>query len=213
MAQENLPLVLAVDDERHNLTLIERILRKSYRVICVTDAQTAFDTLLQAPFDLILLDIMMPDMDGLHALQRIRSNPKTADIPVILISALTDGQSVARGLDAGANDYITKPIDMDVTLARIQTQLALKKLQDERDHTISELRAAQELKDKLLRMASHDLKGPLMNIRMASMLLEMSMDGVPDGASLLEFGLRLSGHHGNGDQGLSGHGCASDWRA
>ena len=184
MTQESLPLVLAVDDERHNLTLLERVLR-NYRVISVTNAQAALDTLAQAPFDLILLDIMMPGMDGLETLEQIRTNPKIADIPVILISAFSDGQTIVAGLEAGANDYITKPIDTDITLARVRTQIALKKLQDERKQTITELQAAQEMKDRLLRMASHDLKGPLMNIRMAANLMEPSIDCIIDGNSLL----------------------------
>jgi two-component system sensor histidine kinase/response regulator len=185
MLPATLPLVLSVDDERYNLTLLERMLRGQYRVISVTNGQAALDTLNQAPFDLILLDIMMPDMDGLHTLEFIRRKAETAEIPVILISALSDGADVAHGLEAGANDYITKPIDMDVTLARVRTQIALKKLQDERKQTILELKAVQEMKDRLLRMASHDLKGPLMNVRMASTLMETSIDCVPDGVSLL----------------------------
>src|SRR5262245_52560830 len=128
MTQTAVPLVLSVDDERYNLVLLERMLRDSCRVISVTNAQAALDTLAQAPFDLILLDIMMPEVDGLQTLQAIRKNPNTAEIPVILISALSDGMDVARGLEAGANDYITKPIDFDVTLARVQTQVTLKRL-------------------------------------------------------------------------------------
>lgn len=185
MMQDEMPLVLAVDDERHNLTLLERMLKGMCRVISVTNAQAAIDTLAQAPFDLILLDLMMPEVGGIQALHAIRTNPRTAEIPVIMISAMSDGQSVAQGLEAGANDYITKPIDMDVTLARVRTQLALKKLQDERNQTIDELRAAQEMKDRLLRMASHDLKGPLMNIRMAATLMEPAAECIPDGTSLL----------------------------
>lgn len=185
MTQAELPLILAVDDERPNLMLLERVLRRQFRVISVTNVQTALDTLLQAPFDLILLDIMMPEIDGLKALEMIRHNPKTADIPIILISALSDGQNVSRGLEAGANDYIGKPIDTEATLARVRTQIALKKLQDERKQTIAELEAAQQMKDRLLRMASHDLKSPLMNIRLATMLLETDADCMPDGLNLL----------------------------
>lgn len=186
MLQATKPLVLSVDDERYNLTLLERMLRSAYRIISVTNGQAALDTLNQAPFDLILLDITMPEMDGLHTLECIRRKAETADIPVILISALADGQDVARGLEAGANDYITKPIDLDVTLARVRTQIALKKLQDERKQTIVELKAVQEMKDRLLRMASHDLKGPLMNVRMAAALIsETSRDCIPQGENLL----------------------------
>jgi len=184
--QDTLPLVLAVDDERMNLSLLERMLCKSYRMISVTDGQTALDTLAQAQFDVILLDIMMPKMNGLQVLEHVRGNPNTADIPVILISALSDGLQIAHGLEAGANDYITKPIDMDVTLARVRTQITLKHFQDERKETINKLRTVQEMKDRLLRMASHDLKGPLMNIRLATMLLGSSGDCSPEAASLLE---------------------------
>ena len=138
--------MLSVDDERYNLTLLERILRNQYRVISVNNGQAALDTLNQAPFDLILLDIMMPDMDGLSTLKAIRAKAETADIPVILISALSEGADVARGLEAGANDYITKPIDMDVTLARVRTQIALKKLagRAQTDHSRTQSRAGNE---------------------------------------------------------------------
>ncbi len=186
MIEGNKPLVLAVDDERANLMLLERMFRNDYRMFCVQTAQEALDMLAQAPFDLILLDIMMPDVDGLTTLKRVRANPKTEDLPVILISALSDSTDITRGLEIGANDYITKPIDMEVTRARVRTQITLKKLQDERKETIIELRTAQEMKDRLLRMASHDLKGPLSNIRAASMLMSDDIGCVREGVTLLE---------------------------
>jgi two-component system, sensor histidine kinase and response regulator len=186
MSSNNLPLILAVDDERANLNLLERLLKGRYRIMCVSSGQDALDMLVQAPFDLILLDIMMPDMGGMETLKRIRARVDTADTPVILISALSDAHDISHGLEAGANDYIIKPIDMDVTLARVQTQLALKQLQDERKHTISDLQAAQETKNRLLRIASHDLKGPIMNLRMVVGLLDRSVNNIPGGADLLE---------------------------
>jgi two-component system, sensor histidine kinase and response regulator len=185
MTETKIPLILAVDDERANLTLLERLLKTHYRVMSVTNGQAALDMLDQAPFDLVLLDIMMPDMDGLQVLQRMRGNPATSDTPVILISALSETQDVTHGLGIGANDYIIKPIDMDVTLARVQTQLVLKQLQDERKRTIAELKAAQEIKNRLLKIASHDLKGPMMNIRMVNLLLRKAADDIPDGEMLL----------------------------
>ncbi len=185
MIQGNQPLVLAVDDERANLMLLERMFRHEYRIFCVQTAQEGLDMLAQAPFDLILLDIMMPDIDGLTSLKRIRANPMTEDLPVILISALSDSADITRGFELGANDYITKPIDMEVTRARVHTQVMLKQLLDERKRTISELRAVQEMKDRLLRMASHDLKGPLNNIRAAGMLLSDDIGCVREGDTLL----------------------------
>jgi two-component system sensor histidine kinase/response regulator len=185
MSNTKVPLILAVDDERANLTLLERLLKPDYRVMSVTNGQSALDMLVQAPFDLVLLDIMMPGMNGLQVLQHMRQNPAMSDTPVILISALSETQDVTEGLGIGANDYIIKPIDMDVTLARVQTQLALKQLQDERKRTITELQAAQEAKNHLLKIASHDLKGPMTNIRMVNMLLRDAVDVIPDGETLL----------------------------
>jgi signal transduction histidine kinase len=187
MSQEKLPLILSVDDEPTNLILLERILRgKQLDFIGVRSGAEALDMLTRESFDLVMLDIMMPGMNGLEVLKRIRENPDTAEIPVILISALSDTRSIAKGLEAGANDYIAKPIDMDVTLARVQTQVALKQLQDNRKQTIAELQAAQEMKSRFLKIASHDLKGPLMNFRMGTGLLKDSLANDPENLSLVE---------------------------
>jgi DNA-binding response OmpR family regulator len=175
-----------VDDDAYNLTILEVLLQDQYQILSVNSGQLALNMLVQVSFDLILLDISMPGMNGIETLRHIRNKPETADIPVILISALNDTQDITHGLEAGANDYITKPIDMDVTLARVQNQFLLKQLQDERKQTIVELQAAQEMKNHLLRIASHDLKGPLMNIRMVATLLSTSVDDIPDGENLLE---------------------------
>jgi two-component system, sensor histidine kinase and response regulator len=186
VSQETRPLILAVDDEAANVKLLERLLGKSNRVMGATNGQDALDMLAQAPFDLVLLDIMMPDMDGLEVLRRMRANPKTADLPAIMISALSDARYITRGLEIGANDYITKPIDPDVTRARVNTQLRLKRLEDERKNTIEQLQAAQEMKDRLLRIASHDLKNPIANVSIVVSLLRQSEVDIPSGDILLD---------------------------
>lgn len=186
MSQSQLPLILAVDDEPANLLLLERLVKGRYRMMTVTSGQAALDMLVQAPFDLILLDIMMPGMNGLQALGHIRANPKTNDIPVILISALTEVADITNGLEMGASDYIAKPIDLDITMARIQTQITLKQLVNERKATIEKLEAAQEMKNRFVRMASHDLKGPLMNIRMVMSLLPKMVDMNADVAEMID---------------------------
>jgi len=183
---DRLPLLLIVDDEPANLVLLRRRFEPHYRVMCVSGGQAALDMLVQAPFDLILLDIMMPRINGLETLARIRENPKTADIPVILVSSLSDSNNVVQGLQQGANDYVTKPIEMDVLLARVETQLTLKRLQDERKQHIAELQAAGEMKDRFLQMASHDLKGPLGNIGMAQYLLRKILVDDAEGMQLLD---------------------------
>ncbi|HEX2622286.1 MAG TPA: response regulator, partial [Phototrophicaceae bacterium] len=180
------PLILAVDDEPANLALLERALCPNYRVIGVSNGYRALELLALAPFDLVLLDIMMADMDGIQTLERIRSNPETADLPVIIISALVDTCSLTRALEKGANDYLTKPIDIEVTRARVQTQTRLKFLEDERKRAFQRLEETQQLKDSFLRIASHDLKGPIHNIRMVASLMQRSASKIPDGMVLLE---------------------------
>jgi signal transduction histidine kinase len=184
--QNGSPLLLVVDDEPANLALMKRVFQSPYRVMCVSSGQEALDLLAQAPFDLVLLDIMMPSMDGLETLSHIRSKASTADLPVILISALSEVEDIVQGLKLGANDYITKPVEIDLMLARVETQLALKRLQDERKQHIVELQAAHEMKDRFLQMASHDLKGPLGNIAMAQFLLRKLLQDNADGLQLLD---------------------------
>lgn len=174
-----LPFVLVVDDEPTNLSLFERILEDKYRVFCVQSGSDALDVLQQVTFDLVLLDIMMPDIDGIKVLQHIRSNPKTADLPVILVSALHDAQNISNGLDLGANDYITKPVDIDVMQARVQTQIRLKQREDKHKNIISQLENAHETKNRFMRIASHDLKGPITNVRMVAYLLSKAQETYP----------------------------------
>jgi signal transduction histidine kinase len=177
--------ILIVDDEPVNLKLLQRFLNPYYHTFSALNGQVALDLLAQTPVDLILLDIMMPGLSGYEVLQQIRADAGTSDLPVILISALSDAKDVTQGLEIGASDYIIKPIDPDVTLARVQTQMALKQLQDERKRAITELQAAQELKDRLMRIASHDLKGPLMNIRMVGDLFRRFQGEIPGGSEVL----------------------------
>jgi signal transduction histidine kinase len=176
--------ILIVDDEPMNVMLLERLFAREYEVVTASNGADALDVLSKKPFDCLLLDIMMPGMSGLHVLEKLRADPQTADVPVILVSALSDRQDVVRGLRMGANDYVTKPIEMDVLSARVHTQIMLKQLQDQRKLAIAELERAQELKDQLLRIASHDLKSPLANIGMIRFLLR---DALADNPTVLEF--------------------------
>jgi signal transduction histidine kinase len=171
--------VLIVDDDPSNLMLLRRLFEHDCMVTCVQSAKEALNSLEQFHFDLALLDINMPVMNGLELLQIIRDNPQTSVLPVILISALSDSRDIIRGLEYGANDYITKPLDPDVVLARAYTQLTLKRLMDERNHTISNLKMMQELRERFFRIAAHDLKGPLSNIRLASHILRAHTQEMP----------------------------------
>jgi two-component system sensor histidine kinase/response regulator len=118
------PSILVVDDQPINVQLLKRKLeREGIRVTAAYNGLEALDLVKKEKPDLILLDVMMPDMDGIEVCQRLQANEDTHSIPVIFITARTTKESKLEGLGVGAVDYITKPIDLDETLARVQTQL------------------------------------------------------------------------------------------
>jgi signal transduction histidine kinase len=184
--EQQVPQILIVDDEAFNCTLLERVLGREYGVTSVYSGREALAALETNAFDVVLLDIMMPEIPGLEVLQSIRNTPEISDLPVILVSALSDIDDVVRGLQMGANDYLAKPVDIDVLGARVNTQVTLKRLMDERKQTIAQLQATQQMKDRLLRMASHDLKSPLTNIRMAEFVLREVVGDNQEGNEILD---------------------------
>lgn len=118
------PNILVVDDQPINVQLLKRKLeREGIRVTTAYNGIEALKSVAAEKPDLILLDVMMPDMDGIEVCQRLQSNEETRSIPVIFITARTSKEGKLEGLGVGAVDYITKPIDLDETLARVQTQL------------------------------------------------------------------------------------------
>jgi two-component system sensor histidine kinase/response regulator len=118
------PKILVVDDQPINVQLLRRKLeREGLRVVVAYHGLEALKLVKQERPDLVLLDVMMPDMDGLEVCQRLQADEESRSIPVILITARTTKESKIEGLNVGAVDYITKPIDLDETLARVQTQL------------------------------------------------------------------------------------------
>lgn len=168
------PRILAVDDEPHNLQLLQRIFRDT-DLVCVASGKAALALLEQDNFDVVMLDIMMPVMNGYEVLEHIRQTPHLAYLPVILVSALNQDEDIARGLQLGANDYVGKPYDIDVVSARVRTQIELKKLMDEREHMIQELKAANEIQTQFVRIASHDLKNPLNNLNLMHSILRQNV--------------------------------------
>ncbi|NCA71276.1 MAG: two-component system response regulator, partial [Sphingobacteriia bacterium] len=123
--------LMVVDDTPQNLALMSELLRETYRLTVANNGERALKLLQsQEPPDLILLDIMMPGMDGYEVLQRIKEDPRTSAIPVIFLTAKSDVEDEAHGLRLGAVDYITKPISPPIVLARVQTQLTLKAAAD-----------------------------------------------------------------------------------
>jgi CheY-like chemotaxis protein len=116
--------ILVVDDLPANRDLMGRRLERSgFRVLTAASGQEALDLLRRSPVDLVLLDIMMPGMTGLDVLRALRLAPSTAHLPVVMVTAKTDSQDVVEALSLGANDYVTKPVDYPVALARVRAHL------------------------------------------------------------------------------------------
>jgi diguanylate cyclase (GGDEF)-like protein len=126
-----LPLVLIVDDQISNIKLLSAILGDDYRIRVATNGLDALKLAEAAPQpDLILLDIMMPDMDGYETCRRLKSNSVTQNIPVIFVTALSSEADEERGLNLGAIDYITKPLSAPVVRARVRNHAVLKRKAD-----------------------------------------------------------------------------------
>lgn len=127
----NPPTILIVDDTPENLSVLGELLQPAYRVRAANSGRRALQIALGTPTpDLILLDVMMPEMDGYEVLAELRATPATRDIPVIFVTAMDGTEDEERGLDRGAVDYITKPIRPSIVLARVRTQLELKQARD-----------------------------------------------------------------------------------
>nr|MBL8410496.1 two-component system response regulator [Dechloromonas sp.] len=125
------PTILIVDDTPENLSVLGELLQRSYRVRAANSGRRALQIAQSAPTpDLILLDVMMPEMDGYAVLAELRGNPATAGIPVVFVTAMDATEDEEHGLDCGAVDYITKPIRPAIVLARVRTQLDLKRARD-----------------------------------------------------------------------------------
>ncbi|MEM7064363.1 MAG: response regulator [Cyanobacteria bacterium P01_B01_bin.77] len=141
--------ILIVDDTPTNIKLLYEFLRQSnYKVSVAKSADSAFRKLEKIVPDLILLDVMMPDMNGFQVCEKLKQNPKTQDIPVIFMTALTDDVDKVKGLSIGAVDYITKPIYPDEVLARIKVHLTLRHTQLQ---LISEIAERKETERELQR--------------------------------------------------------------
>ena len=130
-AQIERPTVLVVDDTPDNLVLMSGLLKDEYRVKVANSGERALKIAISdSPPDLILLDIMMPEMDGYEVCKRIKAYPQTRRIPVIFLTAMAEVEDETKGLALGAVDYITKPISPPIVLARVRTHLALKAAAD-----------------------------------------------------------------------------------
>ena len=155
------PLILIVDDLPENLAVLGNILRdEGYQIAVASSGPQAIKIASSRNPDLILLDIAMPDMDGLTTSGLLKGNPETADIPVIFLTARTDSGDVLKGFKAGAVDYITKPFKAGELLVRVSTHIELKRSRDQIAKQKAALDNLLETRNKLFSVITHDLKSP-----------------------------------------------------
>lgn len=166
--------VLVVDDNPTNLSVLVNLLRDvGLRVLVATDGESAIEQIEYVKPDLILLDVMMPGIDGFETCQRLKANIDTSKIPIIFMTALSETVDKVRGLSLGAVDYITKPFEHEEVLVRIRTHLMLAKqrqtieLQNiELQTEIAERKRAEEALTIFLHAVSHDLRNPVTGLIM-----------------------------------------------
>lgn len=165
--------VLIVDDVPTNVMLVQAILKKEGYTLLTTDSGAKALRIAQDKHpNLILLDIMMPEMDGYEVLQHLKSNPDTNDIPVIIMSALSDMQSIVKGYQLGATEYVTKPFQREELVKRVAHRyelFSIKRIKQELENTI-------ESRDTLYSVIAHDLRSPLGSLKMMNNAILMMVD-------------------------------------
>jgi signal transduction histidine kinase len=153
--------ILIVDDTPANLgVLVETLSAANYQLMVAEDGEEALAQTEQTQPDLILLDVMMPGIDGFETCRRLKARPSTQDIPVLFMTALNETADKVKAFAAGGVDYITKPIEHEEALARIRTHLTLRRLRRQLEEQLV-------LKDRFMRIAGHDLRNPLCLVLMA----------------------------------------------
>jgi signal transduction histidine kinase len=162
--------ILMVDDVPENLLLIDAILQsQGFEIIKANNGVLALEKIVIAPPHLILLDVMMPEMDGYELTQKIRQDTSLPYIPILLISAY-DQASVVKGLDLGADDFIRKPVDIDELIARVRSLLRLK-------HSIDEREQMARIREDFVSRLTHDLRTPLVAAERMFTLMQQGVLG------------------------------------
>ena len=137
---DRLPTILVVDDNQQNLELIQAYLEDvECQTVSARDGVEALSIVGRSKPDLVLLDVMMPKMSGFEVCRRLKKNPDTSDIPVIMVTALNEFGDIERGIDSGTDDFVSKPVNRLELLTRVRTMLKLKHLSDTLQRTVAYL--------------------------------------------------------------------------
>lgn len=169
--------ILVVDDVQSNVLLLKALLgREGVGIVYAMNGTEALEKVKSEHPDLILLDVMMPDMDGFEVAGRLKVEPEQAEIPIIFLTALNDSASVVKGFQLGANDFISKPFRREELLIRVEHQLSLVDARRIILRQTEELRKTIAGRDKLYSVIAHDLRSPMASIKMLCNTIMMSID-------------------------------------
>lgn len=169
--------ILVVDDVQSNVLLLKALLgREGFNIIYAMNGTEALEKVKDESPDLILLDVMMPDMDGFEVAGRLKVEPPQAEIPIIFLTALNDSASVVKGFQLGANDFISKPFRREELLIRVEHQLSLVDARRIILRQTEELRKTIARRDKLYSVIAHDLRSPMASIKMLCNTIMMSIE-------------------------------------
>lgn len=181
-------VILVVDDDPANLSVMSDYLKDfGYRVIVARDGESALARAEYGKPDLILLDVLMPKMDGYETCRLLKAREDIRDIPVIFMTALAETSDKVTAFQSGGVDYVTKPFQQEEVLARVQVQLELRRQRRELERSFAALRHLEEMRDRLVHMVVHDLRTPLWALReLIKMLFEEERNLSPSGRDSLE---------------------------
>jgi two-component system sensor histidine kinase/response regulator len=188
--------VLIVDDVDANVLLLKLLISKAgYKTLSAYNGKEALEVIEKSKPDLVLLDIMMPVMDGHEVAKQLKENPETEEIPIIFLSALNSTEDIVQGFKLGAADYVSKPFNKDELLTRINHQISLIHALKTIERQTEELKKTINGRDKLYSVIAHDLRSPIASIRMVMEVLinGISKDSIdPDMYELLIMANRLT---------------------
>ena len=167
--------ILVVDDNKENLKVVSNFLKaEGYQIALAIKAKDARKILEDTPIDLILLDVMMPEMDGFTFCRELKEDDKLSEIPVIFLTAKTETSDLVEGFEAGGVDYITKPFQREELIARVNNHIALTHAKQQIREQADEIHKINLTKDRLYSVIAHDIKSPFSNI---SMLISSLAEG------------------------------------
>lgn len=179
--------ILIVDDVMSNVLLLKVLLtNEKFAIATASNGRQALEQVEKENPDLVLLDVMMPDMSGFEVAQHLKSNPNTADIPIIFLTALNSTADIVKGFQVGANDFISKPFNKEELIIRVTHQISLVAAKRLILSKTEELQRTIVGRDKLYSVIAHDLRSPMGSIKMVLNMLILNLPSEKIGAEMYE---------------------------